>query len=152
MSLVDDEDLPRSSRSRGVRLAGKVGETFTFTVPADSNDRYVIQLGAARRQSLGVMNCWPAGIKSAGSPHWSEGPMRWPSASPASPSKADRCELIVDFFKVDAYRNMITDWMIVGPFPNPDEKGLDIEYPPEKAVDLGAAYQGVDVVRSDGGR
>lgn len=37
-------------------------------------------------------------------------------------------------------------WYVVGPFPNPgdDQKGFDIVYPPEKAIDLAARYQGCD--------
>ena len=39
---------------------------------------------------------------------------------------------------------LITEWKVVGPFPNPKEKGMDMAYPPERAIDLNAEYEGKD--------
>ena len=45
---------------------------------------------------------------------------------------------------VDLHRHFgfITSWQVVGPFDNHEQKGFDVTYPPEKAVDLDAKYEG----------
>jgi len=45
---------------------------------------------------------------------------------------------------VDAVKlfGFLTDWKIVGPFGNPDRKGFDIVYPPERKLNLAAQYDG----------
>jgi hypothetical protein len=37
---------------------------------------------------------------------------------------------------------MVLDWKVIGPFPNPDTKGIDTPYAPEKAVDFSATCKG----------
>lgn len=37
----------------------------------------------------------------------------------------------------------LTDWYLIGPFDNREEKGFDVVYPPEKEIDLGATYDGM---------
>lgn len=39
---------------------------------------------------------------------------------------------------------VVRDWMVLGPFDDPDEKGYATAYPPEKAIDLTATYAGKD--------
>ena len=36
----------------------------------------------------------------------------------------------------------IREWNVIGPFPNPEDKGLEESYPPEQAIDYSAAYVG----------
>jgi hypothetical protein len=36
----------------------------------------------------------------------------------------------------------LRQWNVLGPFPNPDDGGLDLVYPPEKEIDYDASYQG----------
>ncbi|MCH8828595.1 MAG: hypothetical protein IID45_03355 [Planctomycetes bacterium] len=45
--------------------------------------------------------------------------------------------------KVDLQRHFgfLTRWQITGPFDNHENKGFNVAYPPEKAVDLTATYQ-----------
>jgi hypothetical protein len=47
--------------------------------------------------------------------------------------------------KVDmpTHLGLVTDWKLIGPFANPDDKGIDIVYPPEKGIDLMASYDGL---------
>ena len=47
---------------------------------------------------------------------------------------------------VDIVRHMgfIARWHLLGPFDAPDRSGFDLEFPPQKAVDLAAAYVGQD--------
>ena len=35
-----------------------------------------------------------------------------------------------------------SDWFIIGPFDNTDNKGLTVAYPPENEINLSATYQG----------
>jgi hypothetical protein len=46
--------------------------------------------------------------------------------------------------KVDlpARLGMVMTWKLIGPFPNKDRKGMATAYPPEKALDFAAAYDG----------
>ena len=39
---------------------------------------------------------------------------------------------------------VVRDWLVVGPFDDPDEKGYATAFPPEKAIDLTATYAGKD--------
>jgi hypothetical protein len=39
---------------------------------------------------------------------------------------------------------LVLDWKLLGPFPNPEQKGMDTVYAPEKKLDLGAEYEGKD--------
>jgi hypothetical protein len=43
---------------------------------------------------------------------------------------------------VTSHLGMVCDWKVIGPFPSPGGSGLDRPYPPEKAIDLDAAYDG----------
>jgi hypothetical protein len=36
----------------------------------------------------------------------------------------------------------LREWNVLGPFPNPDDSGLDRVYPPEKEIDYDATYEG----------
>lgn len=36
----------------------------------------------------------------------------------------------------------IRDWNIIGPFPNPEDRGLQLHYPPEQQIQYDAAYTG----------
>lgn len=46
--------------------------------------------------------------------------------------------------RVDLPRHFgfIMDWRVIGPFDNTEEKGFDVAYPPEQAVELAAEYPG----------
>ena len=44
--------------------------------------------------------------------------------------------------RVKAENKFLMDWWIIGPFDNPDEKGLQIVYPPENEFDTDKKYQG----------
>ena len=45
--------------------------------------------------------------------------------------------------RVKAANEFISDWQIIGPFENPDGKGLKISYPPEKEFIVDKAYEGL---------
>lgn len=43
---------------------------------------------------------------------------------------------------VPSHMGFVMDWHLIGPFDNADNKGFDVAYPPEKQIDLAAAYEG----------
>jgi hypothetical protein len=43
---------------------------------------------------------------------------------------------------VPTHLGLIVDWQLIGPFPNPDKKGIDTAYPPEQKIDLSQSYNG----------
>jgi len=53
-------------------------------------------------------------------------------------------ELIIDSFQLEPYRDFIDEWMVIGPWDNPDGQGFSIPYPPEETIDFGAEYEGKD--------
>jgi hypothetical protein len=44
--------------------------------------------------------------------------------------------------RVKAENMFLMDWWIIGPFDNPDQKGLQVVYPPEKEFDTDKTYHG----------
>jgi hypothetical protein len=47
--------------------------------------------------------------------------------------------------KVDlpTHLGLVADWKLIGPFANPEDKGIDIVLPPEKAFEPAASYDGL---------
>lgn len=60
------------------------------------------------------------------------------------PVAGDRCELVLDYFRLDLFRNLITDWVWIGPFPNTGGKGLAVPFPPETEFVPDKKYAGRD--------
>lgn len=55
----------------------------------------------------------------------------------------------VDGFYLTPVRDYVSDWWLIGPFPNPRENdilryGLDTVYPPEKEINLKQTYKGAE--------
>lgn len=40
------------------------------------------------------------------------------------------------------HAGFLRSWKVIGPFPNPDEKGIDTAFPPERGLDFAAEYDG----------
>jgi hypothetical protein len=40
------------------------------------------------------------------------------------------------------HAGFLRSWRVIGPFPNPDEKGIDKVFPPERGLDFAAEYDG----------
>ena len=67
--------------------------------------------------------------------------------SPAQPKpdyvkKATRAETAKATLASFDLPNLSGKWYFAGPFDNPDRKGIDVKYPPEKEVDLKATFVG----------
>lgn len=144
-SVVNDERLPLPlSQGKGVRLAGKAGDTFTFRLPVESADRYRITADIPR----GVKGCefeiLADGHKIEKWAQLKKGDNTVTIRLLGAAANAGSCETIIDYFRLNVYENLIADWLFIGPFANPDGKGLDVAYPPEKGVDVKASYDGRD--------
>jgi hypothetical protein len=48
--------------------------------------------------------------------------------------------------KVDlpTHLGLVVDWKLIGPFPNKEDKGIDVVYPPEKKYEPAAAYDSLN--------
>jgi len=141
--LVSDDDVPAPlSSSRGVCLTGRVGDAFVLTVPADQDDRYVIRLHPAKGTAASQYELLLGDEKITDRVTLRKGPNPITIRFVGKPVRDDVCELIVDYFILQPYRNFIQDWMVIGPFDNADDKGLQTVYPPEREIDLAKSYPG----------
>jgi hypothetical protein len=48
--------------------------------------------------------------------------------------------LVLDYVTLTPHHRFITDWLIVGPFDNDEDKGYDAIYPPEENLDFATEY------------
>ncbi len=143
MSIICDDGLPQPlSSSRGVKLTGKIGDEFTLKVPADLDEVHVLRLVQARDVKASGYDILVNGKKVGERVRLKKGLNPLTIRFTGDPVEGDRCELVVDHFLLEVYRNMITDWMVIGPFPNPDRKGFDAAYPPETGIALAGQYKG----------
>ena len=57
--------------------------------------------------------------------------------------KTTDADVTIDYFTVKLFVNLVKEWVVVGPFPNPDTKtSLATDYGPEDGVDLAKSYTG----------
>ncbi len=143
LAIVDDEKLPQElSRGRGVKLSGRAGDTFTFNLPADSDDRYRITVHPLRGEEGHAFEMLADGRKVDKWAHLRKGDN--PVVIRLLGKAGEPCAVTLDCFQLTVFKNLITDWVVIGPFASPGGKGLDIAYPPEKQVDPKARYAGRD--------
>lgn len=145
VTVVEDADLPQPlSSGKGVRLSGKVGSTATIRFPADTDDRYIVTIHPARDARASEYEVLVDGRKAKPQIPLHRGLNALGIRFTGKPVEGERCELIVDYVSLAVYRKMITDWMVIGPFPNSDRKGMVAVYPPERRVDLNQEHEGID--------
>jgi hypothetical protein len=147
MTVVDDESLAQElSGGHGVKLVGKVGDTFDFVVRSDADDRYVVEAATPAKVKASAYEILVNGSKMGQHVELPKGPNKVTLRFTGEPIEGDRCEVVIDYFRLTPYRSFITNWMIIGPFANPDAKGLGIAYPPESELKMAAKYKGRDGV------
>lgn len=69
-------------------------------------------------------------------------PLQAQVAADAYVNKGSRLATIRATLALHGLHDLSGDWHYAGPFDNPDRKGFDTIYPPEKGVDLKATYNG----------
>ncbi len=154
------------SDSRQLRIIGQsVGDSFAFDVPA-TEPRYDVSVYYAKGPDYGDVSVMVGGkkfgeIKGYNATTEPGGKIKLVDLRALSGVLPIQFELIgkdsrstgyivgLDAFVLEPHRTYIPEWYLIGPFPNPldaDQQrlGLDIPYPPEKEVDLGRTYPGVD--------
>ncbi|MGC3969967.1 MAG: hypothetical protein QM775_22360 [Pirellulales bacterium] len=55
---------------------------------------------------------------------------------------SEKLEKLGEKVDLPTHFGFVTSWKLVGPFDNAGEKGFEVAYPPEQAVDTAAKYQG----------
>lgn len=145
--------------------AVKPGDEFTLSIPVEE-EMYDVSVYCSRGPSLGTWSALhdgrPVASCTAYAPETAHGgkialngvkaekgmlTIRF-VAAPGDP-KSRGNDIGLDAFLLQPRRTFIPEWYLAGPFPNPRDArlnrlGLDIPYPPEKGVDLGATYKGVN--------
>ncbi len=141
--IVESEGLPQPlSGDRGVRLSFALGALTRFEIPVPADDVYNLALVPARGVEASSFELLHDGRPIDQRVRLRKGLNEIQFKFTGKPVSGNRYELIADYFTLAPDENMITEWMIAGPFPNPDRKGLQIVYPPEEKLDLSATYEG----------
>ncbi len=123
-------------------LTGRVGDSFVLMVPAGQADRFSLELHRARDVPASSYELLLRDERIDQKAALQQGPNPITVRFTGKPVKDDQCELIVDYFFIRPYRNFIRDWMVIGPFHNRDDKGLDKAYPPEQEINVAKSYTG----------
>lgn len=94
------------------------------------------QAGGPRGPGLGVGNMGLAGSQQAGGP---VGVPAFPSAGAVINSVPGRKILSGDYGFGSKWM-FVDSWWVIGPFPNPARRNIEMRFPPESVVDLDATY------------
>ncbi len=153
------------SRSHQLKiLAGKKGDAFELSFRAEEEE-YDIALYYTRGPEYGNVAVFHQNRKAASFEGYNPeiipggkivlkgirtelGQVRLRFTADGKDGKATGNAIGLDAFILQPRRTFIPEWYLIGPFPNPRDPalkrlGLDMVYPPEKAIDLTASYSGV---------
>lgn len=144
---------------------GSGGETFTLVVPGLPEKAYRAEIYATRGPGYGDWRVRAAG-RTASFEGYAETltpaePVVLRDLAPEGDTLRFRFEITgggeagdgpaagIDAIHLEPVREFITDWKLIGPFPNPRESddlrfGLDSVYAPEREIDLQASYRGAE--------
>jgi len=124
------------------RAVSPKGRTMKLTVPIEGADAYTFSFFSGpetrvpdERVTL-LYNGKPVGEKIG----LTEGEHTFTLRIEDTPEAAGE-PLVLDYLSIVPYRNFITEWLVVGPFDNADDKGFDTAYLPEEKLDLAAEYE-----------
>lgn len=138
------------------------GAFLSWQVEADRDDLYALDLVIPKGRQFGIVELLvdgqPTGYKiDLYSDRFGEGliPGETPFFMKAGPrrlelrvtgknEKAQGFNMAPGSYLVRGAGTWPKQWNVVGPFPGGDDAGYSTAYPPEKGVDLGAKYPGVD--------
>lgn len=145
LRVIDDTELPKPlSSGGGLMFVGDVGDEITFQVPVGQDEHYLLRPVLAQDVRNSKFELLVDGKPAGQRPYLRKGMMPITLKFTGDPVDGDRCRAIIDCLRMEVYRNFITHWMVVGPFPNPEHKGFSTVYPPEEQLDFGAKYAGKD--------
>jgi len=149
-------------KGRFVEIAArKTGDEATFTLPPGYSGPYRVKTRLLRGPDCGTVQVLVGG-KPVGAPIDCYYPIiapggDEPDAQARLPAEMRLTLRVVgknprstgyrigaDCMYLDYAGPFCSDWMIIGPFPNPEHAGFETAYPPEKEIQLDAGYPGLD--------
>ncbi|HEY9167113.1 MAG TPA: glycoside hydrolase family 172 protein [Candidatus Kryptonia bacterium] len=167
-TLVEDmtDYGPDWSGGKQLRItADKTGSTFILNVPTPGADRYQMNIYFTKGpdygdadillggEKIGRIDGYASSVLPGGSVSVKDlvsdgGPIGLKFDITGKDKSASGYSVGIDAILISPEKNFITDWNIIGPFPNPSDAqgnrlGLDIPYPPEKEIRLSGTYSGV---------
>ncbi len=142
-SVVDDAELRAElSGGAGLKLVGKVGDSFVLSIPVARGDVYAVEVAVAQGVANASLQVLSGGAAVGNKLKMKEGlneiTLKFTQPAPGE----ETCQAIVDYVLLGPYKNYVREWMLIGPWDNPNNTGLRIEYPPEKEIVLDKKYQG----------
>ena len=67
------------------------------------------------------------------------------------PIEGKRCLAIIDYIRMELVPQLHQDWLVLGPFPNPEHKGFATVYPPEEQTRIRPASTRAGMTRRSPG-
>ena len=142
-SITDDIELPAElSGGAGLKLVGNVGDSFDLPIPVAEADRYTVEVSLAQGIPSASAQLLSKGEAIGDKLKMGEGrnDITLKFVEPAEGQTG--CELIVDYIRLVPYKNYVREWMVIGPWDNPDNAGLGIPGPPEEEIAFDKTYEG----------
>ncbi len=142
-SVVDDIELPSDlSGGAGLKLVGKVGDSFDLPIPVAKTDSYAIEVSLAQGVPIASGQLLSNGSVVGERVKMKQGrntvTLKFTEPAPGQTA----CEVIIDYVLLTPYKNYVREWMLIGPWDNPANTGLKTPYPPEKEISFDKKYQG----------
>ncbi len=142
-SVLDDTELPAElSGGAGLKLTGNVGDSFKLSIPVAKSDVYALEAVTAEGVPEASYQLVSPAILVGGKARMKEGRndiiFRFTQPAPGQTT----CEAIVDYILLVPYKNYVRDWMLIGPWDNPDNTALRRALPPEEEIKFDEKYPG----------
>jgi hypothetical protein len=142
-SLVEDADLPAElSGGAGLKLVGKVGDSFTLPVPVTKADVYGVEVMLAQGVPGASFDLLFGGQPIGNKLKMAEGINNITLKFTTPAARKEAYEAIVDYVLLAPYKNYVRDWMLIGPWDNPANTGLRMAREPEEEIAFDKKYQG----------
>ncbi len=142
-SVVDDTELPSDlSGGAGLKLMGKVGDSFELPIPVAKADSYAVEVSLAQGVPHPSLKLLSKG-RLIGEKLKMEHGRNIITVEFTQPAPGQKtCEAIIDYILLAPYKNYIREWMLIGPWDNPGNTGLRRADPPEKEIAFDKKYEG----------
>lgn len=144
VTRVNDRNLPFDlDAGQGLQLRGKPGAAFAITMPASTTGEHSFSFGMAGRSLAPAYRFLQDNQPISGSV-WLDATQRDVVLvfDEQQPQGSRTCEVVLDTLALQPLRVFLTQWMVIGPWENPQRQGLATPYAPEQAIVLDATYTG----------
>jgi hypothetical protein len=143
--VVGDEDVAfELSGGEALELEGEPGDRFVIPLSAPRPGIYslevnVVPLEDSPRYEI-VQGAEPVGDMI----RFGEDQDRIAIRFARRGEDRDRRRLVIDSFRLVPYKEFIKEWMVIGPWDNPENTGLATPQAPEEVIDFSREYTGKD--------